>query len=50
MLGLYVDNNSSAVGHICVIQQAVSQGAYATNVKCISTSVPDHIVGCSGFI
>ena len=41
---------SSALGHICVMWWTYLFRAYASNVKCMCTSVPHDIVDCSEFI
>ena len=47
---IYVDCSRSAVGHTCAIWQAYLLGAYSSNVKCMYTGAPGHIIDCSGFI
>ena len=50
MWNLYVDHSSSAMGHICCDVGGICSGAYASNVKCMYISLPDHIADCIGFI
>ena len=50
MLVLYVDCSSSAVECICTCGKYICSGGYTNDVKCLYTSVPGHIVDCSGFV
>ena len=47
---LYVDYSSSTGGHIYAMVRHIFSGAYAYNVKCMSTSPLGHIINCSEFI
>ena len=50
MLGLYVDNHITIVGHICQVWRYICSGEYANNVKCMYNSVLGHTLSCSNFI
>ena len=35
------------MGHVCSVTGMFGSGAYASDVKCMYSSVPGHIVDCS---
>ena len=50
MWGLHVDYITSAMGHTCLMWKIYMFGAYASNVKCMYTSVSCDIVDYSELI
>ena len=50
MWSLYVDYSRSALGHNAQYVRNICSREYASNVKCMYTSTPGHIVHCSEFI
>ena len=49
-VGLYVDCSRIAVEIYLECGRSICSQAYASNVTCMYTSIPGHIIDCSEFI